>query len=86
MHIVFSTKDRRNLITPSIEEELFAYMGVICRNNESPLLAAGGTENHVHLFISLSKNFALSSLLLDLKRDSSMWIKTKGKQFGDFHW
>ncbi len=86
MHIVFSTKERRNLIVPSIEDELFAYMGGICRNNESPLLGAGGTENHVHLLISQSKNIALSSLMLNIKRDSSLWVKTKGQPFNDFHW
>jgi REP element-mobilizing transposase RayT len=85
-HIVFSIKERRNMIAPEIDAELFAYMGGICKNMGSPLLAASGTENHVHLLISLSKNTALSSLMLDLKRDSSLWIKTKSRQFSDFHW
>ena len=85
-HIVFSTKERRNLITPAVEPELHAYLGGICRNRESPALVIGGTENHVHLLISLSKNIALSDLMMTLKKDSSKWIKTKGTAFRQFHW
>ena len=83
---MFSTKGRRNLITPAIEPQLHAYVGGICRNRESPALAIGGTENHVHLLISLSKNIALSDLMMTLKKDSSKWIKTNGNAFRDFYW
>jgi len=86
VHVVFSTKQRRSLITPEVEPELLAYLGGICRNQESPALAIGGTENHVHLLISLSKNIALSDLMMTLKKDSSKWIKTKGNAYADFHW
>jgi REP element-mobilizing transposase RayT len=86
VHVVFSTKDRRNLITSAVEPELHAYLGGICRNRESPALAIGGTDNHVHMLISLSKNIALSALMLALKKDSSKWLKTKGDAFRTFHW
>ena len=71
VHVVFSTKERRNLIHPAIETDLYAYFGGICRNKESPALAIGGTENHVHLLISLSKNIALSDFMMALKKDAS---------------
>jgi len=86
MHIVFSTKERRNLITSAVVAELHAYLGGICRNGESPALVIGGTENHIHLLISLSKNIALSGLMMTLKKDSSKWIKTNGTAFRHFHW
>ncbi|MFN0121285.1 MAG: transposase, partial [Blastocatellia bacterium] len=86
MHIVFSTKNQENLITPEIEPELFAYLGGVARKHNSRLLAAGGTANHVHLLISQSKNIALCDLLEELKKSSSVWIKTKGKGFAGFHW
>jgi len=71
LHIVFSTKERHNLITSAVEPELHAYLGGICRNADSPALTVGGTENHVHLLISLSKNMALSEFMMTLKKDSS---------------
>jgi len=86
VHVIFSTRNREPLITPEIEAELFAYMGGILKNRESRLLDAGGTANHVHLLISQSKNIGLSSLMKDVKKDSSSWIKTKGIRFRNFHW
>src|SRR5213078_2660241 len=86
VHVIFSTKNREPLITPGIEPELFAYIGGILKNNESRLLDAGGTNDHVHLLISQSKNIALSFLLKEVKRSSSSWIKSQGRMFKDFHW
>ena len=85
-HVIFSTRNREHFLTPQIEPELFAYMGGILKNNESRLLAAGGTADHVHLLISQSKNVAISSLMKDVKKDSSSWIKTKGNIVRNFHW
>jgi putative transposase len=85
-HVIFSTKNREPLITPEIEPELFAYIGGILKNHESRLLDAGGTADHLHLLISQSKNIGLSTLMKDVKKDSSSWLKTKGISFGNFHW
>ena len=85
-HVIFSTKNREPFITPETEPELFAYIGGILKNHESRLLDAGGTADHVHLLISQSKNVSLSSLMKDVKKDSSAWIKTKGSAFRNFHW
>lgn len=86
VHLVFSTKNRENLILPQIEKELFSFMGGILRNHKSVLLAANGTANHVHLLVSLSKNISLSDLLRELKKSSSLWIKTKDAIFKKFSW
>src|SRR5690349_21481181 len=84
VHVIFSTKNREPRITPEIEPELFAYIGGILNNHECRLLDAGGTFDHVHLLISQSKNVSLSSVMKDLKKDSSSWIKTKGESFRSF--
>jgi putative transposase len=86
VHVIFSTRNREPFITPEIEPELFAYIGGILKNHESRLLDAGGTADHLHLLFSQSKNLALSVLMKDVKKDSSSWIKTKGRQFRNFHW
>src|SRR5262245_14046842 len=84
IHVIFSTKNSMALIRPEIEAELFAYIGGIINNNNSRLLAANGTSNHVHLLISMSKTVNLSELVGDIKRDSSKWMKTKGYRL--FRW
>ena len=86
VHVIFSTKNRESFISEAVEADLFAYMGGILKNNNCRLLAAGGTPDHVHLLISQSKNIALSELLMDLKKDSSVWIKKNGSIFRNFHW
>ncbi|HSK74325.1 MAG TPA: IS200/IS605 family transposase, partial [Pyrinomonadaceae bacterium] len=86
IHVIFSTKNRAELITPEIEPDLFAYIGGILNNNQSKLLGSNGTKDHIHLLISLSKNLGLSELIGDIKRDSSVWIKKQDSRFRNFHW
>jgi len=86
VHVIFSTKDRRPLITPEVEPELYAYMAGTAKNLESRSLATGGTSNHVHLLLSQSKNIALSHLMEEIKKSSSKWIKTKGATLRSFSW
>jgi REP element-mobilizing transposase RayT len=86
VHVVFSTKHRAAMIAPEIEADLFAFMAGVLKNHDSRLLAANGTDNHVHLLITQSKNVALSLLIQELKKSTSKWIKTRGAKFKDFQW
>jgi len=86
LHITFSTKNRTPLIPEAIEADLYAYIGGICRRMDSPLLAMGGTADHVHMMVSLGKTVALSGLMLEVKRDSSKWIKDKNAALREFTW
>ena len=75
VHISFSTKDRMAAIPEALEPDLHAYIGGICRRMDSPLLAMGGVSDHVHMLVSMGKTVTLSDLLLNVKRDSSKWMK-----------
>lgn len=86
VHIAYSTKNRAAMIPESIEPRLYAYIGGICRAMKSPLLAMNGVADHVHMFVSLGKTIALSDLLLNVKRDSSIWIKDQDAALRDFAW
>jgi putative transposase len=86
VHVIFSTKHRAGLIRPEIERGLYAFTAGMLKNKESRLLAGNGTANHVHLLISLSKNIALSSLIQELKKSTSIWVKTQGAVLREFHW
>lgn len=74
------------MIPESIEHDLHAYVGGICRRMESPLLSMGGVSDHVHMLVSMGKTVALSDLLLNVKRDSSKWIKERDPALGSFGW
>lgn len=86
VHIVFSTKNRANLITPEIEPDLYQYMAGTLRGLNSPCLKIGGTPNHVHLLVSQSKNIALAFMMEELKKSSSKWIKKRDRSFRSFTW
>lgn len=86
VHFITSTKERQPFITPDIEPALHRYIGGIARNLDSPCLAIGGDVDHFHALISLSKNISLANLALNLKRDSSRWIKAKGGAMARFRW
>jgi putative transposase len=86
LHLVFSTKNRDPLIDVRIEEELFKYIGGICRELKCPSHKIGGTDDHVHIACSLSRTITISKLLEEVKSSSSKWIKTKGAQYAAFAW
>ncbi|MCW5776273.1 MAG: IS200/IS605 family transposase [Phycisphaeraceae bacterium] len=86
VHVTFSTKNRAALIPETIEPDLYAYIGGICRRMESPLLAMGGVADHAHMLVSLGKAVALSDLMLNVKRDSSKWMKERDAALGAFGW
>lgn len=83
VHIVFSTKDRIDLIPVQLEDELYRYIHGIIENKGARLIIAGGTSNHIHLLVSLGR-MDVSELIGDIKRSSSVWMKDKGVR--KFYW
>jgi REP-associated tyrosine transposase len=86
IHLIFSTKHREPLITPTIEIELHPYMAKIFRGLKSPSLAINGVTDHVHVLFALGRVIAIADLVEEVKTESSKWIKTKGPEFRNFHW
>ncbi len=43
-------------------------------------------EDHVHILCRLSKTLDVSTLIRELKRESSKWIKQEYPQLVEFHW
>lgn len=86
MHCVFSTKERRPLISPEIQPRLFQYIGGIARENKMKLLAAGGVDDHVHLLISMPSTMAVSKAMQLVKGGSSKWIHETFPKSRLFQW
>jgi putative transposase len=86
LHIVFSTKYRQHLIHKPVNEELYNYLGGICRDLECYPVIVGGHTDHVHILCMLSKKIALMKLLEEVKSHSSKWMKTKSPALSDFYW
>jgi putative transposase len=73
-HCVFSTKERRSLIKPELQDRLWAYMGGIARENRMTPLAVGGTDDHAHLLLSVPSTVAIAVAMQKIKGGSSLWL------------
>ena len=76
-HVVFSTKHRRPMITPSLETELYKYVGGIVRGEEGKLLEIGGMPDHVHLIARFKADVSVATMLRAVKAGSSKWINER---------
>ena len=86
IHLIFSTKNREPFLMPEIEVELYPYMASIFKALKSPALIINGTSDHLHTLFSLSRVVTIAELVEEVKTESSKWIKTKGRDFRNFHW
>ena len=77
VHVIFSTKDRVEVLDEPLRAELFAYLSTVIRNAGSECYRAGGVADHVHLAIRLSRTSNVSDLVKEIKSSSSKWLKTK---------
>ena len=73
--IVYSTKNRKPVLTEEKQGELFKYLWGILKNKKCHVYIINGVENHIHIVTHLHPTVALSSLIKDMKIASSTWIK-----------
>jgi len=57
-----------------------------CRGLGCPAHELGGTDDHVHIFFSLSRTITVAKVVEEVKKNSSKWIKTRGDAYRDFAW
>ena len=56
------------------------------QKHKHKVLAIGGTDDHIHIFINYDPNQTIPSLMLEVKRDSSKWINDKKFIGCGFEW
>ena len=86
IHYVFSTKNREKTITPDLQKQLWLYMEEIARKNKMKTLAIGGTEDHVHLLLSLPVSISVAKAVQLIKGSSSKWIHDTFEKHSSFQW
>ncbi|HWN10018.1 MAG TPA: IS200/IS605 family transposase [Pyrinomonadaceae bacterium] len=82
--IVFSTKERRPLITPECEPRLYEYIGGIIRGVGGISLEINGIEDHVHLLLRPDRS--LSDVPRKLKSNATGWMHDVFPEVKDFSW
>ena len=86
VHCVWSTKERRSLITPELQQRLWPYLGGIARENGIKALAVGGAEDHIHALLSIPSTLSVAKSIQLLKGNSSKWIHETFPEHGGFEW
>lgn len=88
LHIqfVFAVKYRIALIQPEWNQRLHQYITGIIQNNEHKMLQINSMPDHIHILIGLRPNQSISSLVQNVKAESSKWIKDNNFCKSAFSW
>jgi putative transposase len=73
-HFVLATKDRTAIISPPIERLLFSQWRQTCQELNCELHEIGGTEDHVHLLLSLQPSHRLDVIADTFKNTATEMI------------
>ncbi len=86
IHLVFSTKHRKPLLTDTIRDPLHRYMATVLQNLGCPPVLINSVADHVHILFELSRTVTVSDAVEEVKKSSSKWIKTQDSAFAAFAW
>ena len=86
VHYVFSTKNRRELLTPEIQERLWPFMAGIMRDNGMVPVVVGGMDDHVHILVSLPATLPISKGIQLIKGGSSRFVNETFPGTDRFRW
>ncbi|WP_423820364.1 IS200/IS605 family transposase [Salinimicrobium sp. TIG7-5_MAKvit] len=86
IYVIFAVKGRHSLISKNWDDELYSYITGIVKNKGQKLLRINGMPDHLHLLIGIKPDLSLSSLIRDIKSNSSRFINEKGWINGKFEW
>ena len=86
IQFVFAVKYRAALIGPQWKERLHQYITGIFQANNHKMLQINSMPDHIHILIGMRSHQSISSLIQNVKTESSKWIKTQGLCQGNFAW
>lgn len=85
-HIVFGTHGRKNALAKDHRSRIFEYLGGAIRDEGGTPIAINGVDDHVHILAGLRQDKALSSVVGQMKANSSRWIKRTFPGLERFAW
>ena len=85
-HIVFSTKERRRMLSGDVQARVHKYITGIVNNRFGYLICIGGMEDHLHLLMDIKPSSSVSDAMRVVKASSSGWIHETFPQLRDFAW
>jgi putative transposase len=85
-HLIFSTKNRFPFLSDkAIRTDMHGYLAKV-REHDCETLIVNGVEDHVHALFALSRTHSIASVIKEIKRTSSGWVKELSPKLTKFHW
>jgi len=75
IQFIFAVKYRAALISDDWKERLHQYITGIFQENKHKMLQINSMPDHMHIFIGMRPHQSISSLIQNVKTESSKWIK-----------
>jgi putative transposase len=86
-HLIFSTKDRFPFLSDAnVRQDVCAYLATVLRSHDCETLIVNGTGDHVHALFNLSRKHSVATIVKEIKRTSSGWLKERSPTLRKFHW
>jgi putative transposase len=85
-HFIWSTKQREALISADFEAALHNVIAAKASALGDMVHAVGGTENHIHLAVSVPPSISLSEFIGQVKGNSSHFVNHEFKPECPFVW
>ena len=85
-HLIWATHQRASLILPSLEPVLYGALMDKARTLNCEVLAANGTEDHIHLVLSMPTSLSVSELVQQIKGFTSRVVNDQFGADGNFRW
>ncbi|WP_341730804.1 IS200/IS605 family transposase [Microcoleus sp. EPA2] len=85
-HLVWATKERQPLIHPQRETELYNYIIGKADTLNCIVHAIGGTENHIHLIVSIPPTQSIAEFVKNIKGSSSHYLNQTLQNPNRFGW
>ena len=86
-HIVWSTKYRRKVLTPNIDNRLKEILINVGKSKGFEIAKIEvGTEDHVHVLLMFAKTETIAHIVEEMKRNSSRWVKSLSPRYEKFAW
>lgn len=86
IQFVFAVKYREALIQDVWKERLHQYITGIFQENKHKMLQINSMPDHIHIFAGIRPHQSFSSLIQNVKAESSKWIKSQDFCSRPFAW
>jgi putative transposase len=86
IHMLWGTHRRRPWLDPEWRPRLFARVSALADRHAARVVCAGGTRDHIHLYLDHPPSISLADLVHLIKAGTSRWIHASYPHRREFKW